>query len=322
VTCWKFIFYELLLPALRLLGPARYDAVLCGLGRFMAFVWPPRRALLIQAVKQAREALELDEPIESLWTGLASNTARFLARDYALDIRSAETALTRFDVRGAEHLRHVIGAGQGAVLVGSHMGAYIAGLHWLFRSSLPVRALIQRPRHISHALSDRFDVAQEHVAQTDLFLQRDLPPSAAAERMIRARTAIREGLAIYLSGDIPWHGRNTQPGVLLGRSYRFLAIWTELAVLTRAPVYYLFCTALAGGRFALDIEPVGLVHLGEERDAVADFLNELNARIAIDPTQAVPHLLWRCFSPSSHDCSLNSIRTAKRPSRRNAMHHV
>jgi lauroyl/myristoyl acyltransferase len=325
VTCWKFIFYELLLPALRLLGPARCDAVLCELGRFMAFVWPPRRARLIGAMKQVREALELDEPIETLWTGLAANTARFLARDYALDVKSDHSVLTRFDVRGQERLLRVLGAGQGAVLVGSHMGAYIAGLHWLFRSDLPVRALIQRPRHISHALSDRFDSACGHIPQADLFLLRDLSRSAAIERVIRARAAIREGLAIYLSGDIPWHGQNTQPGFLLGRSYRFLAIWTELAVLTRAPVFYLFCTAVPGGRFTLDIEPIGLVQPGEERDAVADYLKELEARIATDPTQAVPHLLWPCFNPSSDDGSVPSLHTPwtrPRPSHRNTMHRV
>ena len=85
--------------------------------------------------------------------------------------------------------------------------------------------------------------------------------------MLRARAALRDGLAIYLYGDIPWHGPNTRPGRLLGHSRRFLAIWTDLAVLTRAPVFLVFCTHLPGGRFALEIEAVGQLHRGEEGEA-------------------------------------------------------
>ena len=58
----------------------------------------------------------------------------------------------RFEVLGYEHLERALAAGRGVILVGSHMGAYIAGLHWLFRKRLPVRALVQRPPHVSRTL--------------------------------------------------------------------------------------------------------------------------------------------------------------------------
>ena len=90
-----------------------------------------------------------------------------------------------------------------------------------------------------------------------MFLRRDLSPAVAVERVFRARAALRDGLAIYLNGDIPWSGPNTCAGRLLGVSQRFLAIWTELAVLTNAPVFLVFCTHLEGGRFALEIEAIG-----------------------------------------------------------------
>jgi lauroyl/myristoyl acyltransferase len=317
---WKFVFYELLLPALRLLGPARYDAALCGLGCIAAVIWPGRRAKLTSALRRARETLELDAPVETNWCGLAANTARFLARDYALDVPSDPSVLDRFDVRGAEHLHRALAAGRGAILVGSHMGAYIAGLHWLFRSGLPVRALIQRPRHVSRTLAQRFDAARGLHSQADLFLRRDLPPTAAIARLIRARAALRDGLAIYLSGDIPWRGPNTQPGWLLGQEHRFLAIWTGLAVLTRAPVFHVFCTHRPGGKFALEIEAVGRIQPGEEGEAVADYLKQLEARIATYPTQAVPHLLWPCFNPSASGRATipePHILSMSRPSRRN-----
>ena len=205
--------------------------------------------------------------------------------------------LARFQVRGREHLDRAVAAGKGAILVGSHMGAHIAGLHWLFRTGLPVRAMVQRPRHISGELMRRFDAAQVPHPQADLFLQRELSPEAAIERMVRARAALRDGMAMYLCGDIPWQGANARTGRLLGHSRRFLAIWTDLAVLTRAPVFHIFCTHLPGGRFSLELEAVGQVHRGEEGEALADYLKQLEARIATHTTQAVPYLLWPSYEP-------------------------
>ncbi len=122
----------------------------------------------------------------------------------------------------------------------------------------------------------------------------------AVERILRARAALRDGLAIYMNGDIPWSGPNTCPGRLLGRPQRMLAIWTELAVLTRAPVFLVFCTHAPAGRFALEIEPLGWLRPGEEAVAVADYLRQLEARIANSPADAVAHLVWPCYEPHPH----------------------
>jgi lauroyl/myristoyl acyltransferase len=299
IFCWKFHFYELWLPVLRLLGLAWCDAALCGLGRAAALARPGRRRALKRAVRRAAQALELDAPIEPPWPDLAANTARILARDYPLDVRNDASVLGRFDVRGREHLERALATGKGAIVVGCHMGAHIAGLHWLFRAGLPVRAVVQRPRHISRELERRFDAEEGTHRQADLFLQRDLSPQAAIERMVRARAALRDGMAMYLCGDIPWQGPNTRTGRLLGHSRRFLTIWTDLAVLTRAPVFYLFCTHQTGGRFSLELEAVGRVHRGEEDEALADYLKQLEARIATHITQAVPYLLWPSYDPAT-----------------------
>src|SRR5206468_12722861 len=110
--------------------------------------------------------------------------------------------------------------------------------------------LVRRPRHVSTELDRRFDRAEAH-PQSEFFLRRGLSPALAAERLLRARAALRDGLAVYLSGDIPWSGSNTRPGRLLGRSRTFLAVWADLAVVTRAPVFLVFCTHRPGGRYAL-----------------------------------------------------------------------
>ena len=78
ILSWKFVFYDLLLPALRGLGPARGDAILGFLG-WLAMVVRPRRGTRIRAaLERASTALDADWPIETTWPALAANTARFL----------------------------------------------------------------------------------------------------------------------------------------------------------------------------------------------------------------------------------------------------
>ncbi len=257
---------------------------------------PKRRARLRTALRRAGDALEADWPLEATWPALAANTARFLARDYPLDRQPDAEVLARFDVHGYGRLQSALDGGRGAILVGSHLGAHIAGVHWLYRRGVPLRLLVQRPRHVSHELNRRFDMGGPH-PQSELFLRRDLTPCGAVERLLRARAALRDGMAIYMNGDIPWNGPNTCPGRLLGRPQRLLAIWTELAVLTHSPVFLVFCTHAPGGRFALEIEPLGWLKAGDESIAVADYLRQLESRIANAPADAVAHLIWPCYEP-------------------------
>jgi lauroyl/myristoyl acyltransferase len=317
VLSWKFVFYDLLLPALRMLGPTRGDAILGLLGRLAMAVRPRRRRRFRASLARASAALDADWSIDSTLPALAANAARFLGRDYPLDQQPDEAILARFDVRGYERLRATLADGRGAILVGSHLGAHIAGVHWLFRRGVPLRLLVQRPRHVSRELNRRFDARGPH-PQTEMFLRRDLSRAGAVERVFRARAALRDGLAIYLNGDIPWTGPNTCTCRLLGRPQRFLAIWTELAVLTSAPVFLVFCTHLPGGRFALEIEAMGHLHSGEEESAVADYLKQLEARIEASPADAVAHLGWPCYvSPPApaHQPSKGPLRFTTRPVR-------
>jgi lauroyl/myristoyl acyltransferase len=302
ILSWKFVFYELLLPALRALGPAWGDWILGLLGRCSLTIQPKRRARLRAALRRAGAAIEAEWSIEATWPALAANTARFLARDYPLDCQPDEAVLARFDVRGYERLQAAMASGRGAILVGCHLGAHIAGVHWLYRRGVPLRLLVQRPRHVSRELNRRFDAGGPH-PQVDLFLRRDLSPAVAVERVLRARAALRDGCAVYLNGDIPWTGPNTCPGRLLGRTHCLLAIWTELAVLTHAPVFLVFCTHSPRGRFALEIEPLGWLRAGEEDIAIADYLTQLEVRIANSPADAVAHLVWPCYAPQPYSGS-------------------
>lgn len=296
IFCWKSLFYEALLPAARRLGPACADAILAGLGR-SSLAWPPRRRALFESLTRARGALGAGWDPRDERTGLAAAVPRFLARDYPLEGTTPDQLAARFEVRGFEHVEATLARGRGVVLLGSHLGGHMAGLHWLYRREVPLRLLVQRPRHVSPTLQRRFDHADGPHPQPALFLRRGLPPGAAAERLLRARAALRDGMAVYLAGDIPWPGPNARPGLLLGESHAFLSIWADLAVLSRVPVIPMFCTHLPGGRYELTFDPPWTLAAGSESAAVARYLERLEAEVAAHPADAVAYLTWPCYGP-------------------------
>lgn len=295
---WKPLFYDAMLPALGCLGPARCDAALATMGHVTA-LWPPRRRELARSLARARQDLNTDWHLDQALNALAANTFRFLARDYPLDRLGVGDLLARFDVAGYEHVEACLRAKQGLILLGNHLGAYLAALHWLFKRGVPFRLLVQRPRHISRALQAEFDRTDGPHPQAGFLLRRRMPPAAAVERMIRARVALREGVAIYLTCDVPWSGPNARPGRLLGRTRQFLSVWANLAVLARSPVIPVFCTHLPGGRYALTFDAPIHLDPGEEDQAVARSLDRLNEEIRKHPAEAVAHLLWPRYAMQS-----------------------
>jgi lauroyl/myristoyl acyltransferase len=308
---WKHYFYRVLLPALGCLGPESADTVLSALGRLSVRLWPPRRARLSTALATA--GLDLRGSASTL----AEGALRFLARDYLLETRDDARALARFDVTGQDELDEAVRSGRGVVLVGSHFGGHLAALHWLYRRDVPLRLMVQRPRHVSDALATFFDRDEGGTdPQSGYFLRRSLNPAECIARLVRARAALRSGMAVYLPGDIPWSGPNTRTGRLLGRPQRLLSVWADLAALTGAPVFYVFCNHLPDGRFALCFEPAGRLRPGQESDAVARYLERLERAIASSPADAAAHLLWPCYGPP---CPSPANKANARPSRRVAV---
>ncbi len=296
---WKTLFYEALWPALRRLSPERTDAIVGALGRLTHAAWPPRRRVLAAAVRRL-DAVAHDEPDPAAFRAeLAGNVARFLARDYPLDGLGDADAVARFSVEGEDCLDEALARGRGVILLGSHLGAHVAGLHWLYRRGLPLRLLVQRPQHVSRYLRARFDSDHGPHPQPGLFLRRRLPPREAADRVLRARAALRDGLALYVSGDIPWASCSTRPGRLMGVVRPFLSLWADLAAATGAPVVLVFAGHEPGGRYSLRFEPPFLVPPGGEAAAVAHYLTALDGAIARDPAEAVAHLTWPCYDPDT-----------------------
>jgi phosphatidylinositol dimannoside acyltransferase len=311
IVSWKPYFYQVLLPLLRLLGPAGCDAVLVAFGRIMGALWLPRRREHLAALERVGAALGAGWDPEVVRSELAAGTYRFLARDYPLDGADDARVRDRFEVVGFEALRAALDRDRGAILVGSHLGGHITGLHGLYARGVPLRLLVQRPGHVSAALNRRFDRSDVPYPQSGFFLRRDLSPVLAVERILRARSALRDGLALYLTGDIPWDGPNSRPGRLLGQTRRFLSVWADLAAQTRAPVFLVFCNHLPGGRYALTIEFPWHLTPGDEPAAVVRYLDRLERTIATNPADAPAHLLWPCYGPPARYAV-----TAPRPGRR------
>ncbi len=299
LTSWKPWYYRALIPALQRLGPERSDSVLEALGRLVAL--SPRRARKITArLADAREGLEADWDLDTARNALAGNLARFSARDCLLSGLSDEAALSRFDVTGAEHLDAAIGRGKGLILLGAHFGGYLAAMHWLIRRRVPLRMMLQRPRHVSEELTRWFNRAgtpddpdgEARHPQSAFFLRRSMPAGEGVLRVLRARSALLEGLAVLIHGDVAWDSRCARPGRLLGRPVRVESAWADLAVVTGSPVLPIFCEHRRGGRFGLTIDPPRFLAPGGQQDAVDRYLARLDAAIAAAPAEAISHLLW------------------------------
>jgi lauroyl/myristoyl acyltransferase len=308
---WKSWYYKVALPLLRRLGPGPADSVLGTIGRIVAAMNPGLRREIASAVARAGSALGAGWDDRAMAGAVAANLARYSARDYPLDGLPEEDLFARFDVRGGEHLDAALALRRGVVVVGSHLGAHLAGLHWLYRRGVPLRSLVQRPWHVSGELNRRFGLGGVH-PQSGFFLRRSMTPAESVDRLLRARSALRDGLAVYLTGDIPWPGPNCRGGRLLGVDRTFLAIWADLAAQARAPVVFLFAAHRPGGRYGLTLDEPRLVEPGSEGPAVAAYLRRLEGEIAANPADAVAHLLWPCFGPPAPSIAEAGSRVGRR----------
>ena len=307
---WKSVFYELLLPSLRLLGPRRGDAVLGILGRAIATGWPNRRRQLFQSLEGAREALQGDWNSDKVLAQFEANIPRFLGRDCLWDGDSDYVYRASFEVEGAENVEAAKAMGRGVIVVGCHLGSHFSIPHWFYRNRerFPMRMLVQRPQHASKFFLSQFEIPGQEHPQSGFFVNRRLSPEEASRRIFRTRAALRDGLAIYLMGDVPWEGTNTRVGSLLGHEQTFQSLWTDFAVLFRAPVVIAFSIYLPGGRTRVVFKPPMMLRKGEEDQAVREYLKSLDAEIAAHPANAVAHLLWPCYG--------SKVTSPKRKSRR------
>ncbi len=310
---WKSWFYNVVMPGLQRLGPERADAALGRFGRLAVTCRPGLRREIAAGVARTRNLLGADWDEATTCRALASNLGRHAARDTPVGGLTDAQFLARFDVAGASHLADALSQGRGAIVVGCHLGAHLAALGWLDRQGVPLRLLVQRPRHVSAELHRAFDRLGPH-PQAEFTLRRAMSPAKSAARVMRARAALRDGMIVYLGGDILWPGANCRPAHFLGHNRTFLSVWADLAALTGAPVVAAFATHQAGGRYALTLDEPRMVPIGGEDAAVGSFLARLETEIRRHPADAVAYLLWPCFGPPAASVATANPRIGRRVS--------
>ena len=291
---WKALFYNQIMPQLARIDAQKADLYLQRMGCLVQNGWGPRRRTIHGAVQRARAAVEIPESeVPTFRSALGANTARMLARDYLLGDQSDRQVEQRFHVQGFECLLEALAQRDGVIILGSHLGAYIPALHWLYRQDLPLRSMIQRPRHVSSYLHTQLDHPSQLLPSSSLFLCRNLSPRDATERILRARNVLREGMSLYLCGDIT----NTEGRAVswFGQPASLLDHWTYLAASTGAWVVPLFARFEPGGRYSLQFTTPFQVETENTQTAVSHYLQHLTQHVAASPAQAVPYWTWPTY---------------------------
>jgi len=225
VLRWKSWFYQGLVPKLAMdLGPVQAGLRLEQFSRMLNRSWLPRRLEIKNAVKVVKKQTNTDWNNAEVEKGLSRQLLRYLARDCVMHGITDDQWSDLFVVSGFEHVDQAHSKGQGVVLLGSHLGGHLSGVHWMIHHGIKLRMLVQRPRHVSQQLNQWFDEDHPICSQNDLFLKRNMTPTEAARRMMDARRLIQNGISVYLNCDIPWVGPNTDVYSLLGQEVRFQSI--------------------------------------------------------------------------------------------------
>jgi lauroyl/myristoyl acyltransferase len=289
---WKSAFYRAILPSLRRLGPERSEAVLDAIAK-VALLDPRWATLIGRATDRAAAALPGGADPGVVRRLLPASIVQSLARDVLLDGLDDRRFEDRFDVEGFEHVVAALAAGNGLILVHAHFGAFLPGLHWLYRQDLPMRSLIQRPHHVSADLNRHFDRGRDPHPQPGFFLRRLPPAGEAAALLLRARALLREGLALSVCGDVPWN--TGAEADWLGRRWRILDHWTHLAAATGAAVVPAFALHLPRGRFGLRFEAPRRVTTAGTGEALAWYLARLEGHVRRHPAQAIAYWTWPSY---------------------------
>ena len=217
ILSWKFVFYDLLMPVLRMLGPTRGDAILGPDG-------PAGHGGTAAAPASAFARRSCGPAPHSMPTGRSRRPGRRsppTRRDsWRATIRSIaqsdEAVLNRFDVRGYERLKATLSTAAARSWSAATWVPTSRACTGSFVAAFPCGCWFSAPARLARAQSP---LRRGRPAPAG----RNVPaprPLAGGRRRARlpGRAALRDGLAIYLNGDIPWSGPNTCAGRLLGRT--------------------------------------------------------------------------------------------------------
>lgn len=287
---------RLIVPMLRCFGPAPAARLVTAIGRSEHAVLPRLRWRFDDAVRRGQAHLHTSWDVPRVSRALAGNQIRWRTRDLLLDGLPDERVAALFEVVGRDHLDAALAERRGLVLLGNHFGAHMMPAHWIKRQGLPLRLFMERPHQVSRYLQSDFD-DDGPLGQRKLFISRKADTSEAAASIMRATKVLKAGMVLYIAGDVRWSGQYAVPTTFLGRAVTISATWAVLAALSAAPVVPVFCHMNDDGTHRLEFLPAFHLSQADVKGAALEthvrrLLDQIEARVAIDPANSNDYLFW------------------------------
>lgn len=290
----------LILPALRRLPPRLAARAVARIGRAEYDLLPGIRHRVDAAVSRGEAYFggHWDRP--EVGRSLLGNHILWRTRDRLLDGRAASSLAPLFRVEGRERLDEAAARGRGVVLLGNHFGAHMMPSHWLARQGYPLRLFMERPRHISKFLSQRFEAD----GQRGLFLSRTATPAESAGSVLRAARELRGGAVMLVAGDVRTAGPNSVPSRFLGGEFRFSSTWALLASLAGAPAVPSFGRVEADGTHVVEfLDPIEVGPEARRPEGAGAYvqlaLDAVEERVRRHPSHSNDYFFWEAEPPAA-----------------------
>lgn len=289
-------FLRVILPGLRLLPGRAASLCVARIGQ-VEYDWlKTLRLRYDRAVERSGHHLGCRWHVPAIARDLAGNHIRWRTRDLLLDGLSDQHVAPLFNVLGRAILDEALARKQGVILLGNHFGANLMPAHWLLREQYPLRLYMERPRHVSRYLNQKFET-DGPMGQRELFISRKSDPAEAARSILRAARVLKSGMLVKLACDVRWTGAHTASATFLGRTYSFSTTWITLASMTQAPVVPVFCRMAEDGSYELEFLDAFQIpsNVGRGDDLapwVRTSLDVIAERVRNDPTNSNDYFFW------------------------------
>lgn len=190
-------------------------------------------------------------------------------------------------IRGEEHIDRILAEGQGAILLGAHVGSFEAmRCLAIERQHLPLKILMY---HDHNAMITKIlDELNPKVAASVINL-------AEPDALLKMKESLENGEFIGMLGDRVLKGEKNISAVLLGDCVNMSAGPFNLAAIMGVPVIGFFGIYKGGNRYKVIIK---LLSQGEksDRNKRASIVNKLTKKYAKDIEEMIRHDPYNWFN--------------------------
>ena len=219
-------------------APARF--VLAGISLYFLLFAPAAKAV---SRAYLRRALDREPAFADLFRHFHHFASTIHDRIFLLNARFD---LFQVEVHGEDAIKDLLAAGQGAFLMGAHMGSFEA-----------VRALGRRQPGLRVAMVMYEDNARKlnaALAAINPAALQDIIPLGQLDSMLRVQACLDEGMVLGVLGDRSLGGDPTLRVPFLGADAGFPLGPMRLAAMLKRPVLFMSGRYLGGNRYAIHFE--------------------------------------------------------------------